>query len=176
MQFTFDIEKCKKFSREKTLELLDVSGSTVTSKAKQNIQQNFKETSGNMEKQTFYWVDKSEFKMICVTNTPYAHIQEKGGDIKPVNAKALAVPIHPDAKKTAIPEGRSIKDVFPDLVLISRKNAPALLVRPAGRGMNHGRFDLMFVLVTQVTLKANPYLVPALFSEMPKVLSKVSFN
>lgn len=173
MEFTFDINKAMKLSKEKSLMLLDVSGAMVSSKAKQNIQAQFEYTSGNMEKQTFYYVDKEEFKAVIVTNTPYARIQEKGGDIKPKNAKALAVPIHPEAKKTAIPEGRSIRDVFPDLVMIkSEKTGHPLLIRPKGKD----KFDVMYVLVSSVSIKANPYLVPALHETMPKVLSKVKIN
>lgn len=88
-------------------------------------------------------------------NTEYAAIQELGGDIKPDKAGVLTVPVHPDAK------GKSAKD-FPDLILIKRKNASPLLVRKKGRGFNHERLDIMFVLVQRVHITAQPYMRPVL--------------
>lgn len=88
-------------------------------------------------------------------NTEYAAIQELGGDIVPDQAGALTVPVHPDAK------GKSAKD-FDDLVLIKRNNAAPLLVRKKGRGFNHERLDVMFVLVQRVTITPQPYMRPVL--------------
>lgn len=175
MEFTFDINKAMKFSKEKSLMLLDVSGAMVTSKAKQNIQTQFEYTSGNMEKQTFYYVDKEEFKAVIVTNTPYARIQEKGGDIKPVNAKALAIPYNAEAKAIAIPEGKSIRDIFPNLYFRPHKTGKSFggLYKKMGKGKDD---VLMYLLIDQISIKANPYLVPALHETMPKVLSKVKIN
>lgn len=85
---------------------------------------------------------------------PYALIQEFGGHIAPKLAKALAIPIHPSAKKATGPRA------FSDLVYIKSKKGTPLLVRPHGKGTKS--WDLMYVLVGGVTLPARPYLRPAL--------------
>jgi len=188
MKFEFNIDAGMKLSREKTLQLLDVAGAMVSSKAIQNVQNNFGRAGGKTDRPTqdglagsiFHEVDKSEFKCSIIANKQYAAIQEKGGDIKPKKAKALAIPIHPDAKKALIAENQSIRDVFPDLVLLSPDSAGRehpLLIRPRSRKkQGYNTFDVMYVLVTEVHLKAKPYLVPALLETMPKVLKKVGMN
>lgn len=102
-------------------------------------------------------------------NAPHAAMREFGGTIKPVNAKSLAIPVHPSAK------GKSPRD-FSDLTLIpSRGSRPALLVREAGRKVKGGgraRFDLMFVLVKRVMQSASPYLRPALYDNLDKYVKR----
>ena len=171
MEFTFNIDLGKKFATEKALLALDFAGAVVAGKAVQNVHNVFEEQTGNLANSIFWEVNKSEFKTIIVANTEYARIQELGGDILPVNAKAIAVPIHPDAKKTAIPDGRTIRDIFPDLVLIKRKNGHPLLVR-VGKNV----FDIMYVLVSKVTLKAKPYLRPALYESKDLILKAFGKN
>lgn len=171
MDFNFNIELAENYCRKKALKGLDVAGAVVTSKAIQNVHNTFEEQTGNLAGHIFHKVIPEEFKTLIIANTPYARIQELGGDIKPVDAKALAIPVHPDAKKTAIPEGKTIKDIFPDLVLIKRKNAHPLLVRTSEK-----RFDIMFVLVSEVTLKAKPYLRPALYESRDLILKAFGKN
>lgn len=99
-------------------------------------------------------------------DAPHSAMREFGGTIEPVNAKSLAVPIHPSAK------GKSPRD-FDDLTLIPSKGSrPALLVRKRGRGLRNERFDLMFVLVKKVTQSASPYLRPALYDNLPKYVER----
>lgn len=117
--------------------------------------------SGFLKGQIFREVNDSEKTVRIIANTEYAAIQEFGGDIRPVNAGALTIPIHPDAK------GKSARD-FSDLVLIQRKQGPPLLVRIIGKGKAQ-RMDIMFVLVQKATIPAQPYLGPALYSNLDKI-------
>ncbi|MBI1939180.1 MAG: HK97 gp10 family phage protein [Ignavibacteriales bacterium] len=103
-----------------------------------------------------------------IANTEYAAIQEFGGDIRPVDAGALTIPIHPDAK------GKRAKD-FKDLVLIQRKQGNPLLVRVVGKGKAQ-RMDIMFVLVQKATIPAQPYLGPALYDNLDKVVEIFAHN
>lgn len=172
MEFEFNINLGMDIARKKALQILNLATEMTVSKAKQNIQQNFEHTSGNLEKQTYGYVEEDNLRGLVISNTPYSRIREMGGDILPVNARALAIPVHPDARKTAIPQGKSIRDIFPDLVLIKSKSGHPLLVRSAGRGFNHGRMDIMYVLVTKVHQKAKPYLRPAGYEMVPKAIRK----
>lgn len=105
------------------------------------------------------------------SNLKYARIQELGGVITPKTAKALAIPIHPEAQRASGPRS------FTNLKLIPRPGKPSLLIRQEGRktySRTSGkkrvahiavtRWDLMYVLVKSVTLPARPYLRPALWS------------
>lgn len=86
----------------------------------------------------------------------YALIHELGGTIIPTKAKALAIPIHPSAKKAIGPRA------FTDLVMIKRKTGPPLLVRPHSAKRARS-FDLMYVLLPSVNIPARPYLRPTLY-------------
>src|SRR5690554_5927825 len=81
---------------------------------------------------------------VGVENVVYAGIQEFGGEITPVEAKLLTVPVHPSAK------GRKASD-FPDLFMINRKSKFPLLVRKSGGGRSQ-KLDIMFVLVPKVKI------------------------
>ncbi|MBK7979249.1 MAG: hypothetical protein IPK06_04400 [Ignavibacteriae bacterium] len=165
-----DISKSEKYTNSLILDFLNFTGGIIVSEMVQNVVETFENQTGNLANSIFFVVDVNEFKVIVYANTEYARIQELGGDILPVNAKALAIPVHPEAKKTAIPDGKTIRDIFPDLVLIPRKNAPALLVRKKGRGFNHERFDIMYVLVQKATIPPHPYAEPALHTGLQKSL------
>ena len=90
------------------------------------------------------------------TNDERAAMLHFGGTIRPRTAKALAVPIHPDA------QGKRPRD-FADLDFIPRKGSgrPPLLVRKVFRGKSDTlrKMDVMFVLLKSVKLPARPFLV-----------------
>lgn len=173
MEFTFDIDLGMKFGKEKALQIVDASCALTMSKGVRNLVESYKTdgVTNNLANSFFYEVDEATISGIVVANTDYARIQEEGGDILPKDAKALAIPLHPDAKKTAIPEGSSIRNVFPDLVLIQRDGAHPLLVRKKDKV-----FDLMYVLVSKVHLEGKHYLKNALATEPQKVLQKFRVN
>jgi len=82
------------------------------------------------------------------SNTPaakYAAILNFGGTIRPVHAKALAVPISPEAKQVSSPRD------MPGLVLAKRAGKPPLLIQPMGEGLNP---IVHWVLVASVTIPA----------------------
>ena len=109
-----------------------------------------------------YEINKPLFKSRIGSNQPYARVQEGGTvgrdgmfpDIRPKSAKALAVPIHPEAKKAKGPRD------FSDLVFIPRPGKPPLLVRAGGK--RSARMDIMYVLLKSVALPPRPYLRPSL--------------
>lgn len=91
-------------------------------------------------------------------NAEYAAIQEFGGDIKPVDAKSLSIPIHKDAK------GKSPGE-FSDLFLMV-VDENAFLVKDLG----NDKLRFMYLLVKKVTLPAQPYLRPAVIENEETIL------
>jgi hypothetical protein len=92
-------------------------------------------------------------------NTEYAAIQHEGGDIYPVDAKALSVPIHPSAK------GKSPRD-FDDLIYIKRNGKAPLLVRKIGKG----KIQPMYILVKKVHITGKKYLSGAVEDNHDRIL------
>ena len=90
----------------------------------------------------------------------YSAIQEFGGTIKPVKAKALAVPIGKKGREVVIPPGglRSL-----NLTFVKRKSGkPPVLLDQDG--------DVVFVLLSSVTLPPRPYVRPALKKVRRRIL------
>lgn len=181
MKFDFDIDSSMKFAEKKAADIIDYACVMIESKAIQNLNASYtsENVTGNLANSFFHEVNRKELKGIVVANTEYAHIQEEGGDILPVNAKALAIPIHPEAKKTAIPDGKSIRDIFPDLVLLpadSDRQHPLLVRMKSRKKGGYQVFEIMYVLVSKVHLEGKHYMKNALESEMPKVLERFRVN
>ena len=114
-----------------------------------------------------YEINKPLFKSRIGSNQRYARVQEGGTvgrdgmfpDIRPKSAKALAVPIHPEAKKARGPRD------FSDLVFIPNPGKPPLLARIRAGGPKRARqasMDIMYVLLKSVALPPRPYLRPSL--------------
>lgn len=110
--------------------------------------------------------------------TAYARIHEEGGIIRPVNAKALAIPL----KDALTPSGRprfpggprEAQKTHPDMFLMRRRGLPPLLVayskeskqRGKGRRVRGGaerqrKLYLLFVLVPKVRIPARRWLSSA---------------
>lgn len=180
MEFSFNVDLGVKYSRSKAIAFLHTAGAVITGKAVENVTTELNQNSkGQLASSIFFDVDEKNLLLTVIANTVYARIQHEGGDIIPKNAQALAIPVHKDAKETAIPEGRSIRDVFPDLVLIpaSDTNSHPLLVRMKSRKKDgYQVFDVMYILVTKVHINGVYYLKNALLSETPKVLQQMGVN
>ena len=180
MEFSFDVDLGVKYSRSKAINFLNVAGGVIAGKASENVTTKLnKNSKGNLAGSIFYEVDEKQLKLFVIANTPYARIQHEGGDILPKRAKALAIPVHRDAVETAIPEGRTIKDIFPDLVLIpaSDNNQHPLLVRMKSRKKDgYQVYDVMYILVTKVHLNGTYFLKDAMLSETPKILQQMGVN
>jgi len=111
--------------------------------------------------QISYKVFKSEKKVRISANTVYAAMQEFGGVIKPVRAKALSIPIHPLAKNKEPGD-------FKDLVYIPGRNGKhPILARKSPKGRS---ITPMFVLVKRATIPAQPYLRPAVYENKDKIM------
>lgn len=161
MEFTFDQKIYEDAIDEVTIAGLNRAGAFIDGKIVQNIAKTFKDNKGGLSSSTNWTVNESAFILRNNVNKSYAPIQELGGEIRPVDAKALAIPIHPDAK------GKSPRD-FDDLVYIKRDGANPLLIREAGRGKN--RVDLMYVLVKRVKIPARPFIRPAVYDNTNKII------
>jgi len=92
------------------------------------------------------------------SNLIYAAMQEFGGAVTPVYAKALTIPISPRAY------GKRAGD-FDDLFMIERDGKPPVLARKRGE-----EIEVMFVLLKKVTIPKQPYLRPALETKRKEVL------
>lgn len=91
-----------------------------------------------------------------------AMLKQYGGEIRPVNAKALTVPISPEAKgRTAYEIERTGKKLF----VISQKNGDPGTVGVLGyartRKSGDSDFRPLFVLRTRVFQEADPWFPPA---------------
>lgn len=117
---------------------------------------------GFLRSQMYFKVNPDKLEVTIGNNAVYAGVVEFGGDIRPKKGKALAVPVHPDAK------GRSPQD-FPDLVMIKPEHSdhPLLIRQEKGRSS----YDVMFVLVPKVTIPAQPFLRPALYENRAEIIS-----
>ena len=82
----------------------------------------------------------------------YAGILQRGGVIRPVRAKALAVPVSAEAKLYSSPRD------MPGLDMIPRRGRPPLLVRQLQRRGAVKAFELHWVLVQSVTIPAFAWL------------------
>jgi len=72
-----------------------------------------------------------------------------GGTIRPVNAKALTIPVHPKAY------GKSARE-FKDLKLVQGNRVALLVQRPKGKQIG----EVYFVLKRSVTQEADPSVLP----------------
>jgi phage gpG-like protein len=137
---------------------LIVAGEIVKTSAIQNLQDRpgF-EGKGFLEGQIDSEIIMNEKKVRISANTEYAAIQEFGGDIKPRNVKALTIPLNKEA------QGKRAKD-FPDLFLIKIHNK-AFLVRKKGK-----QLQFMYLLRDQVHIPARPYLAPAVYNNLDKII------
>lgn len=84
---------------------------------------------------------------------PRAAKIEKGGEIRPKNAKYLAIPMHPSVKYGK--GGGMGPRAYPGLVFLQSLAGQPMLVRPHAAGPG---FDLMFLLRRRVTLPPRPAL------------------
>ncbi len=134
---------------------LTVIGSFISSEAKKNAMRSG--GSGQLANSITYKVQGNKVKISA--NTIYALIQELGGEIRPRKAKALAAPIDRESK------GKLPAD-FPDLFPIYEKGkAPLLVVK------NGDEIKPLFILLKSVTMRAHPYLRPALYNNRNAIMA-----
>lgn len=99
------------------------------------------------------WMLDEETPLAAVgvpSNAPairYARILEEGGTIRPVSARALAVPISDEARDSAGPR------TMPGLFMIRRPGRPPLLAEKVGR-----RILVHWVLLASVTIVGRQWL------------------
>lgn len=88
---------------------------------------------------------------------------EFGGTIHPKTAKALAVPLSPEARRYRGP-AREFRPKGQDLVPIYRAGKPTLLVEKHGKGGGEQRkkWTIHYVLLNSVRIQPHPFLRPTL--------------
>lgn len=89
---------------------------------------------------------------------PYARIHELGGVIRPRNARALAIPLTPQARRMSPRQ-------FGNLVYIHRKPRLPILAQVIGKG----RIKPQYVLKFQVRISAKHYIARAQKSAAPGI-------
>lgn len=91
----------------------------------------------------------------------YAAIHEFGGVITPVRAKALTIPLTPEAKK------KRARD-FVGTFIIQTDSGQAFIARQVGDNI-----ERLYMLRQSVTIPARPYLRPAFKKVVPKFMDKL---
>ena len=96
------------------------------------------------------WDVGTDTRVKLATEAKYARIHQFGGVIKPKSGRALAVPIHDDAKG-------HLPSEFNDLVFIKRNGRPPLLIQSwvggsMGGGRRRGGMKIMYVLMPSVKI------------------------
>lgn len=148
--------------RQKLADNLEIACREVESQALINIKGTFKVGKGNLKNRMYHRVDG--LRGIVGNDAIYARQKEFGGIIKPRNKQALAIPVHPQAYD------KRPEEFGDELFMLKRPGRVPLLVRKAGRGMNHGRLDIMYVLAKQVNQPPHPFLRPALEATREQVI------
>ncbi len=87
------------------------------------------------------------------TNVEYGPLQQYGGTITPKNAKALAIPLTPEAARVAGPRSfpKPLRLVWP------KGRSSGWLIEDKGKGKNQ-KAVMQFLLVSKVTVPARPFL------------------
>lgn len=95
---------------------------------------------------------------------PYARIQERGGVIRPKNAKYLWMPIN--ARRMDTP--RNVMADKSKIAFIPRRRGGFFVVKKSASGRKT-KSGLLYVLLNQVWLPARPYMGPSLRRMSPKL-------
>lgn len=99
----------------------------------------------------------------------YANIHEKGGVIRPVHGKYLAIPLPIARTAAGVSRYKSPRDVPVPLTFAQSRKGQPLLVESSGK--NAGR--PWYVLRRQVVMPARPYLAPALRQVEPVLTERL---
>lgn len=111
-------------------------------------------------------IERGERKSSVYSSVPYAAILETGGTITPKRAKALAVPVSPEAKKRAARMGaRAAIASFGNTRTVKTKRGNLLIVRDV-RG-KRARGEVLFFLAGKVRIAARPYVDRSIESAWP---------
>lgn len=90
----------------------------------------------------------------------YARLQEIGGTVRPIKGKYLAIPVGPAKTAAGVSRYASPRDV-PGLVFVQSLKGQPLLVQLTGKG-GKAKVTVWYVLRRSVTVRARPYLKPAI--------------
>lgn len=115
-----------------------------------------------------------------ISSARYSRIQEFGGVVKPIRAKALPVPLNFAAKVVLQRSGGNLRAALPDAKVITRKGKPPLLVGRAkistqkgykGTKRNIDTSRPIFVLKKSVKMPKRPFFGPVLRNNRAELLT-----
>ncbi len=130
---------------------------------------------GGLRKSIFVQKSETGLSAFVGTTNKVAWFREFGAHVRPIRAKALAIPISKAAKKHG-ESGGSAKNFPKKLVLIRRKGKPPLLVEMTGKkgGKLRSKWTIHYVLKTTVRIAPRPFLVPTLNQMRDDILGILS--
>lgn len=97
------------------------------------------------------------------SDSPYADIQDRGGDIRPKTAGALTIPLTDEARR------RRAGD-YVDLFIYRSPLGKAFLARQLKRSGGRSTLELVYMLTKLVTLKGTGYITKAEKNAAPEIL------
>lgn len=109
----------------------------------------------------------------------YAAIHERGGIVKPKNAKALAIPLSPVKTPAGVPRYESPRDYPGELQFLPSRRGRRIgfLFDPNESGGPGGSFllsSLKWVLVTEVKIPARRWLSGPVYDGVPQVVRDIN--
>jgi hypothetical protein len=122
---------------------------------------------------TTFELEGDELRAVVASSMPYARIQDLGGTIRPVRAKALAIPVEGAGGPRP---GQGPRD-FPGLEWRPTRNGAGRLVEVTGRGRRR-REVTRYILARSVTLPGVRYVDAAVAAVDPtgKLAERVTRN
>ena len=150
--FEFDEERAFELVKERIRSRMIVAGEFVESAAKALAPVDTGNLRASIKAELIGWN-----KVRIGTAVIYAAIHEFGGEIKPVKAGALTVPLNDEARRS------SARD-FPDLFLLKPRDGGAFLVRQRGDSL-----EFMYELQKSVFIPARPYLRPSIYNNKNQI-------
>ena len=98
-------------------------------------------------------METGETTLTVGTNLDYAATHQYGAVITPKNARALAIPITPQAKRSGGPRSMNLKLVWP-----KGRSSGYLVEERAGKGRFRARTNIHFILTSKAVIPARPFL------------------
>jgi hypothetical protein len=149
----------------------DKAGKILVDSVRRHIRGFAKERTGALEKSFGYTlrVTKGGYVNIHVwSDSPYAIIHEDGGEIRPRKARALAIPLTPEAKAAGSPRNFPGKLFRPNKRGKGKVKSNVLVVKGGPRG-GAGGVTKHYALVTRVRLRPRHYITKAAEKAAPKL-------
>lgn len=127
---------------------------------KNNIRSNHLIDTGNLRESVTAEPEGSDAVTVGPRNVVYAAIHEFGGTIRPRNAKYLAIPLSPKAKKAGSP--KNYPGELQPMRLAGLQDRLFLVDVDRMQRARRSELSLAYILLRSVQMPARPYVRPAL--------------